>query len=250
MHVQRYSRTIHFSPLAPPTRELESLFRELPEPELWQLLQDLVDREIALSDDAVRGLDPRMQGFLFLQDFVDNRMVRIEFARSGAHMSYLRDAAGSRNVWMDDDEFSSLVEQDDPVALACFARSEKMQPHHLLYIEHKLAMQPHRDEMLATSWDTGITLKKALEVQGNTPSLALIRLARAALHGSAEIDSVLEQRAPGAVVAVTGDAKALWRAFRNLQRLDEGALRELLEAAGRSTGRPAATSGEGGVSLH
>ena len=250
MHARRHHRTIDYSPLAPPTQELDSLVRELPEGELWQLLQELVDREIPLSDDAVRGLDPRMQGFLFLQDFVDNRQVRIEFARSDAHMSYLRDAAGSRNVRMDDGQFESLVEQDDAITLACFARSEQMQPHHLLYIEHKLAMHPHRDELLATSWDTGITLKKVLEMQGNTPPLAVMRLARAALQGSAEIENVLENRVPGAIVAAVGEARALWRAYRNLANLDEATIRELLEAASRSTGSPVTTSEAGSASLH
>jgi len=127
------------------------LFEQLPEQELWRLLQDLIASEIELANGAIAQLDDRMQGFLFLQEYVTNREVRIEFARSQENMPYLRDAAGSRNVWMDDEEFTELVSQDDSATLACFARSEQMKPHHLAYIEYKLAAHPHKQELLATS---------------------------------------------------------------------------------------------------
>ena len=231
-------------------QDLDALVRELPEQELWSLLQDISGREIGLSDETIRQLDDRMQGFLFLQDHVVARTARIDFARSPRHMSYLRDAAGSRNVWMSDQEFSLLVAEDDPATLACFARSEEMQPHHLMYIGHKLALHPHRDELLATSDDARITFKKVLEARGNTRELALMRLAMAALQGYADLDSVVERRIPGAIVDSNGDPRSLWRAYVNLQNQDESTLRELLEAAQVSTSRPVGTSGTGGGSIH
>jgi len=220
----------------------ESLFEQLPEQELWRLLQDVIASEVELANDTIQHLDDRMQGFLFLQEYVTNRKARIEFACSPAHMTYLRDAAGSRNVWMDDQEFTELVGQDDSATLACFGRSEQMKPHHLAYIEHKLAIHPHRQELLATSYDTTITLKKALESQGNSWEMALFRLAKAALEGTASVGSLVANRAPGTVVGSSGDPRALWRAYLNLKNLDETTLQELLAAAGLSTSRPARTS--------
>jgi hypothetical protein len=228
----------------------ESLFEQLPEQDLWRLLQDVIASETELANGAVQQLDDRMQGFLFLQEYVANREARIEFARSPAHMPYLRDAAGSRNVWMDDDEFTELVSQDDPATLACFGRSEKMKPHHLAYIEYKLAIHPHRQELLATSYDTTITLKKALESQGNSWELALFRLARAALDGAADVGSMVASHAPGAVIESNGDPRALWRAYMNLKSLDKTTLYELLAAAGLSISRPARTSAIGAESIH
>lgn len=178
--------------------DFEVLFKQLPEPELWSLLQQVIDAEVELDDRSVSQLDDRMQGLLFLQEFVVNREARIRFAASAAHMTYLRDAAGSRNVWMDDEEFTALVEANDPVTLACFARSQEMRPHHLAFIEHKLRVDPHGVDLLATSWDTRITLKKALESQGNTREMDLFRLARKALEGS------------------NCDPRELWRAYLDL----------------------------------
>lgn len=231
-------------------QDLDALVRSLPEQELWQLLQELIDREIGLGDDTVRQLDDRMQGFLFLQEYVGNRSARIEFAQSSRHMSYLRDAAGSRNVWMTDAEFSALVAQGDSATLACFARSEQMKPHHLMYIEHKLAMEPHQDALLASSYDTRITLKKAIERQGNSPELAMMRLARAALEGSAEVESVLNKHLPGMMMLPNGDPRGLWQAYLNLQSLDALALRELLEGTRLSSSRPEGTSRNNSQSLH
>jgi hypothetical protein len=190
------------------------LFEQLPEQELWRLLQDLTASEVELANGAIAQLDDRMQGFLFLQEYVTNREARIEFARSPEHMTYLRDAAGSRNVWMDDEEFTELVSQDDSATLACFARSEQMKPHHLAYIEYKLAAHPHRQELLATSYDTSITLKKALECQGDSREMTLFRQARKAADSSA-------------------DPRTLWRAYLNL-----------------STNRPVRTSAVGSESIH
>ena len=190
------------------------LFEQLPEQELWSLLQDLIKSEIELANGAIAQLDDRMQGFLFLQDYVTNREARIEFATSSEHMPYLRDAAGGRNVWMDDEEFTELVSQDDSTTLACFARSEQMKPHHLAYIEYKLAAHPHRQELLATSYDVSITLKKALECQGDSRELALFRQAREALDSKT-------------------DPRMLWRAYLKL-----------------STSRPVRTSTVAANSLH
>ena len=190
------------------------LFEQLPEQELWQLLQNLIKSEIELANGAIAQLDDRMQGFLFLQDYVTNREARIKFAKASEHMPYLRDAAGGRNVWMDDEEFSGLVGQDDSATLACFARSEQMKPHHLAYIEYKLAVHPHRQEMLATSYDTTITLKKALECQGDSWEMALFRQAREAVDSNA-------------------DPRMLWRAYLDL-----------------STSRPVRTSTAAAETIH
>jgi hypothetical protein len=210
----------------------EMLFNQLPEQELWSLLQEVIASEVELSDGNIEQLDDRMQGFLFLQEYVTNREARIRFAQSPGHMAYLRDAAGSRNVWMDDGEFAELVDADDSATLACFARSEQMKPHHLAYIEYKLGMHPHRHEMLASSYDTTITLKKALELQGNSWEMAMFRLARTALDGS------------------KADPRELWQAYLNLKNMDKEAVGELLLAAGLSTGRPVRTSTAGAESIH
>jgi len=211
----------------------DTLFEQLPEKDLWLLLQEMIASEIKLTDGTVKRLDDRMQGFLFLQEYVTNREARIEFARSKQHMPYLRDAAGSRNVWMDDEEFTSLVNQDDSKTLACFARSEQMKPHHLAYIEYKLAAHPHGCETLATSYETTITLKKAMEQQGNSWDLALFRLARTALDGT-----------------VKSDPRELWQAYLNLKSLDESVLHDLLATAGMSTSRPLRTSPHGKGLIH
>ena len=228
----------------------ELLFKQLPEQELWRLLQDVIADEIELDDGTIRQLDAQMQGFLFLQEYVSNREARIDFARSPRHMPYMRDAAGSRNVWMSDAEFSEFVNQDDAETLACFARSQQMKPHQLLYIEYKLSIHPHQQEMLASAYDAMITTKKSLELHGNPRVMALIRLAKAALEGSAELDTVMSNRVPGAVVHSNGDPRALWRAYLNLKNLDEGTLLELLETAGLSTRRPNRASDRGAASVH
>jgi hypothetical protein len=226
------------------------LIEQLPEPDLWRLLQDVIDSEIELTDGTIKRLDDRMQGFMFLQEYVNNRAVRIDFARSPRHMPYLRDAAGSRNVWMTDEEFTELVNLDDSATLACFARSEQMSPHHLAYIEYKLMIHPHGDELLAASYDTRITLKKALEQQGNSREMALFRLAKAVLDGSTDIGDLVETRLPGTFDQSNSDPRALWSGYLNLKNLDDLTIRELLEAAGMSTGRPAGASRSGSDSLH
>jgi hypothetical protein len=190
------------------------LFGQLPEQDLWRLLQDLIASETELANEAIQQLDDRMQGFLFLQEYVTNREVRIEFACSPEHIPYLRDAAGGQNVWMDDVEFTELVGQDDSATLACFARSAQMKPHHLAYIVYKLAAHPHRHELLATSYDATITLKKALECQGDSWEMELFRQARASVDSN-------------------GDPRALWRAYLEL-----------------STNRPVRTSMAGAESIH
>ena len=151
----------------------EVLFKQLPEQELWRLLQDVIADEIELDDGTIRQLDAQMQGFLFLQEYVSNREARIDFARSPRHMPYMRDAAGSRNVWMSDEEFTEFVNEDDAETLACFARSHQMKPHQLLYIEYKLSVHPHQQDMLASAYDAMITTKKSLELHGNTREMAV-----------------------------------------------------------------------------
>ena len=229
---------------------LQELIGNLPEQDLWRVLQDMTATETEVDDQTIALLDSRMQGFLFLQEYIDNREARIAFARSPEHMTYLRDAAGSRNVWMSDAEFSELVEQDDAATLACFARSEQMNLHHLAYIEYKLALHPHGNDMLATSYDAMITIKKVLEQRGTTRSMALIRLAKAALEGSAEIETELANRLRRSMVNAQGDPRALWQAYLNLASLDANTLKGLLEASGESSSRPARTSAQAGRSLH
>mgnify|MGYP001550410218 FL=1 len=229
---------------------LQNMIGNSPEPELWRVLQDLVATETPLDDRTVGRLDSPMLGFLFLQEHVGPRRARIEFARSPRHMPYLRDAAGSRNVWMSDAEFNELVEQNDAETLACFARSEQMSPHQLLYIEYKLALHPHGHDALATAYDAMITTKKSLELNGNDRGMALMRLAKAALEGTAGIETGLASRLRRSVVVPADDPRALWRAYLNLKSLDGDTLRELLETAKESSVRPVLTSGLGGRSLH
>ena len=231
-------------------QDIDSLVSQLPEAELWQLLQDLIDRQVPLRDATVSKLDDRMQSFLFMQDYVENREARIAFARSPRHMAYLRDAAGSRNVSMTDEEFGQLVAENDSVTLACFARSEQMQPHHLMYIERSLALRPHGDDLLASSYDTRMTLKKAREMQGNSRELVLMRLAKAALEGSTRVDSVVESRYIGTELYHEGDPRMLWQAYRNLQSLDLHDLRELAEQLTGSSEGLVRTSGRAGGTLH
>lgn len=230
--------------------DLRAMIGRRPEQDLWRALQDVVASETPLDDRTIGRLDSRMQGFLFLQDFIENRRARIAFARSPHNMPYMRDAAGSRNVWMTDAEFNELVEQDDAETLACFARSEQMSPHHLVYIEYKLALDPHGKTELASSYDATITAKKALELRGNTRGMALMRLAKAALEGSAEVETDLAARLRRSVVVPVDDARALWRAYLNLKSLDGETLRGLLEASLGSSDRPFRTSGAGPRSVH
>lgn len=222
----------------------------LQEQQMWRALQDIVSSGSEIDDHIVRQLDSRMQGYLFLQENVNNREARIAFARCPRNMPYLRDAAGSRNVWMSDTEFSELVEEDSSETLACFARSEQMAPHQLMYIEHKLSRNPHRKTELATADDALITARKVLSQRGGGRGLALMRLAKAALEGSAEVGTQLAQRLRRSVVVPPGDPRALWRAYLNLKALDGETLRSLLEAADMSSQRPEMTSGPGARSVH
>lgn len=229
---------------------LEVMISRLPEQERWKLLQNAIESRVELDDRTVRSLDARMQGLLFLQEHIINRKARIDFARSKKHMPYLREAAGSRNVWMTDHEFTELVELNDSETLACFARSEQMRPHHLIYIEYKLAVDPHREESLATAYDAMIATKKSIEAKGSSGEVALIRLAKAALEGSADVETLIYSRAPGAVTVSSGDTRALWRAYLNLRRLDRETLVNLLKDAGVSTVGPVMTSQFGPRAVH
>jgi hypothetical protein len=152
-------------------------------------------------------LDDLTQGQLFFDDQVKNRKVRIAFACSTENVIYMREAAGGRNVWMDDEEFADLVELNDSVTFACFARSEQMKPHHLLFIVQKLAANPHSHEFLANSYEAKITLMKALEVQGNTPELSCMRQAvEAVVNGSGQTD-----------VNTGQDISGLWQSYLNIR---------------------------------
>lgn len=225
-------------------------FRGQSEQERWRTLQEVVASGTQLDDETVAGLDRHMQGYLFVQDHVGNRRARIAFARSRENMPYLRDAAGSRNVWMSDAEFGELVEQDDAETLACFARSEQMDPHQLLYIEYKLSLDPHGRPDLATAYDAMITAKKAQELSGPARGTALMRLAKAALVGSADVETRLAENLRRSVVLPLDDPRALWRAYLNLNSLDAETLAGLARVAGGSSGRPGRTSGPVLRSLH
>ena len=229
---------------------LRERFQGRSEQERWRILQDLVASGAELDDETIAGLDNHMQGYLFVQDHVGNRRARIAFARSRENMPYLRDAAGSRNVWMSDAEFGELVEQNDTETLACFARSEQMDPHQLVYIEYKLSLDPHGRSDLATAYDAMITAMKAQELRGPSRGTALMRLAKAALTGSADVETRLAERLRRSVVLPLDDPRALWRAYLNLKSLDAETLAELANAASRSSGRPGRSSGSPLRSLH
>jgi hypothetical protein len=221
-----------FAGLLSRTTNFSLLVSTLPEAELWRLLQEVVAAEITLEDDVVRRLDSRMQGFMFLQDCVVNRNVRIEFARSPEHLAFLRDAAGSRNVSMSDETFMELVETNDAASLACFARNEQMKPHHLFYIVTVLAKSPHGQEMLASVDDARITLKKALESQEQLQEMKLMRWAQAVLGGQVNIDDISKHHVLAGVAHSNDDPRALWRVYLNLKRLDDLTLKQLFPAAG------------------
>lgn len=232
---------------------LDVMMSRLPEREQWRMLQNAIDLRLDWRDETVTRLDARMQGLLFLQDHVRNRRARIAFARDSGNMPFLRDAAGSRNVWMSDAEFDGLVEENDAETLACFARCEAMQPHHLLYIAHRLEAGPHRQPELATAYDARITLQKVLEAKGPTRELGLLRLARAALGGpagAAGISPQIQRRVFRAVVNGADEPRALWRAYLNLASLDEHVLAEVLEASLGSSDRPLRTSPRRGAPVH
>jgi hypothetical protein len=154
---------------------VSQLFDRLPEDALRLLLQGAIAARAQLSDEVIMKLDDSMQGQLFFTSHVQNRRARIAFACAGEHNIYLREAAGARNVWMSDEEFARLVELDDSITFACFARCEQMKPHHLLFIQHKLAQKPHQSEFLASSYEAQITLMKALEIHGNSQELTRMR---------------------------------------------------------------------------
>ena len=233
-----------------PSHALHQRFGGRSEQEQWRILQDIVASGAELDDETVAGLDRHMQGYLFVQEHVGNRRARIAFARSSQNMPYLRDAAGSRNVWMSDAEFGELVEQNDAETLACFARSEQMDPHQLVYIEYKLSLDPHRRPDLATAYDAMITAKKAQELRGPARGTALMRLAKAALVGSADVETRLTEHLRRSVVLPLDDPRALWRAYLNLKSLDAETLAELATVASRSSGRPERASGYRARSLH
>ena len=221
----------------------------LQEQQMWRALQDIVSSGSEIDDHIVRQLDSRMQGYLFLQENVNNREARIAFARCPRNMPYLRDAAGSRNVWMSDTEFSELVEEDSSETLACFARSEQMAPHQLMYIEHKLSRNPHRKTELATADDALITARKVLSQRGGG------RVSSGDVRAGGPVRGGIRKLPRGrglrrSVVVPPGDPRALWRAYLNLKALDGETLRSLLEAADMSSQRPEMTSGPGARSVH
>jgi len=228
----------------------ETMMNGLPERERWRMLQSAIDRRLDWTDEVIGRLDSRMQGLLFLQDHVRNSAARIAFVRDRRNMSYLRDAAGSRNVCMSDAEFDQLVEENDSETLAGFGRCTAMQPHHLLYIEHQLERLPHRQPALASAYDVKITARKVLEAIGVTREVALFRLARAALCGPGRASPQLQRRIFSSVVHPASEPRALWRAYLNLAALDPATLTELLAASRMSNDRPAGTSRAHAARVH
>ena len=83
--------------------DLRAMIGRRPEQDLWRALQDVVTTETPLDDRTIGRLDSRMQGFLFLQDYVGNRKARIAYARSPHNMPYMRDAAGKPDHLDDED---------------------------------------------------------------------------------------------------------------------------------------------------
>ena len=77
-----------------------------------------------------------------------------------------------------------------------------------------------------------------------------MRLAKAALVGSADVETRLAEHLRRSVVLPLDDPRALWRAYLNLAALDPATLTELLEASRRSSGRPPGTSRQGGAPVH
>lgn len=206
---------------------IAQLFDRLPEGALWQILRGAIAARAQLSDEVIMNLDDSMQGQLFFEGHVLNRRARIGFACYGDHLIYLREAAGAKNVWMNDEEFTRLVELNDSITFACFARCEQMKPHHLLFIQHKLAQDPHHSEFLASSYDAKITLMKALEVQGNSQELNWMR-------------EVLE----GAT-----DTRSIWRGYLNMkskaEKVAPEALQTTKEFPPKSTPGPVRASTDG-----
>ena len=184
------------------------------ESHVWQTLKHIIDRGESVDERIFHQLDECMQGYLFLQEHIVHREARIAFARNPAHMIYLRDAAGSRHVWMDDEAFTGLVDLNDSVTLACFARSVQMKPHHLALIEFRLKHQPHGQELLANASDTRITLKKSIELHGLAADLTRLKTL------FAESEST--------------DSREIWQKF----------------LLARSTPRPVLTSGKKRRSVH
>ncbi|MEJ2385518.1 MAG: hypothetical protein P8Y54_14235 [Xanthomonadales bacterium] len=231
-------------------KRLETMMSGLPERERWRMVQSAIDLRLDWPDAAIRRLDARMQGLLFLQDHIRNAPARIAFVRDRRNMAYLRDAAGSRNVCMSDAEFGELVEENDSETLAGFGRCEAMQPHHLLYIEHQLDRLPHRQPALASAYDVRITARKVLETTGATREVALLRLARAALCGPGAATPAVQRRIFSSIVHPASEPRSLWRAYLNLSALEPAALTELLEGARGSSSLPPRTSRNNAPSVH
>jgi hypothetical protein len=223
---------------------ISQLFDLLPEDALWQILRGAIATRAQLSDEVIMNLDDSMQGQLFFESHVLNRRSRIDFACGGDHLIYLREAAGTRNVWMNDEEFTRLVELNDSITFACFARCEQMKPHHLLFIQHKLAQDPHQSGFLASSYDAKITLMKALEVQGNSQELNWMRQV---LEGLLSFDGC-----PGSSSgSLPGprNTESLWRNYLNIKNkaatVAPGALQSMKESPPKSTPGPVRASANG-----
>jgi hypothetical protein len=183
---------------------ISNLFGRLPEAALWQLLRGAIATRAELPDEAIMKLNDSMQGQLFCESHVQNRRARIAFARCANHITFMREAAGGKNVWMEDEEFSALVDLNDSVTLACFARCDQMKPHHLFFIKNKLETDPHHSALLATSYDTAITLMKALEVQGNTPEMAWMRQASESAENTGQLWQRYLEIKTGDLASTTG----------------------------------------------
>ena len=72
--------------------------------------------------------------------------------------------------------------------------------------------------------------------------MAVFRLARAVLAGSASIADV--------VLTLDIQPRTLWQAYLAIRNQDESVLNKQLAQAGLSTNRPVRTSSSGGESIH
>ena len=207
---------------------ISQLFGRLPDGALWLLLRGAIAARAQLSDEVIIGLDDSMQGQLFFEPHVKNKRARIAFACSREHIIYMREAAGANNVCLSDEEFTQLVKLNDSITFACFARCEQMRPHHLLFIQHKLAKNPHQCEFLASSYDAKITLMKALELQGNSQELCWMR-------------QVLENPNPA-----SNEASVVWHDYLNARGKGESVMPGAFRATEKAL--PVSTPGPKGAS--
>jgi hypothetical protein len=147
---------------------LSRVFDTLPEATQWKILRAAIAARKELGADAVRAMSEQMQGCYFVEPWVQHRSARICYAADSGHSIHLRIAAGSNQVWFDDEEFGELLLNRELRDLACFARCPEMRPHHLMLVEHLLKTEPLCGDGLPTAYEAAIALKKSLEKHGHT----------------------------------------------------------------------------------